>query len=78
MTMKALLDHEKFNKRMEMTKLNQEDFAEEVGLSDRHVRNLKKRDINVSISVLYRISQRFDTPMEELLVVQNRVRKAGA
>lgn len=78
MTMTALLDHEKFNKGVEMTKLNQEAFAEQVGLSDRHVRNLKKQDIDVSISVLYRISQRLDTPMEDLLVVQNRVRKAGA
>ncbi|NCE64962.1 helix-turn-helix domain-containing protein [Pseudoflavonifractor sp. 524-17] len=78
MTMTALLDREKFNKGVEMTKLNQEAFAEQVGLSDRHVRNLKKQDIDVSISVLYRISQRLDTPMEDLLVVQNRVRKAGA
>lgn len=60
----ALLDHEKFMKAMEMAGFTQEEFAEEIGITDRHVRNLKEKDTNISVSLLYRISQVFHIPME--------------
>ena len=64
----ALLDHEKFMKAM--AGFTQEEFAEEIGITDRHVRNLKEKDTNISVSLLYRISQVFHIPMESLLIVR--------
>ena len=45
----------------------QEQFAEAVDLSDRHVRTLESKPISVKLPVLYRISRVLETPMEELL-----------
>ena len=65
----ALLDHERFEKEMEVKHLTQEELAEQVGISDRHVRNLKEKDTDVAASLLYNISRALDTPMEELLIL---------
>jgi len=69
----ALLDHEKLIKAMEMKELTQEEFAEEAGITDRHVRNLREKDTDVSVSLLYRISQVFQIPMEHLLILREEV-----
>mgnify|MGYP002510788967 CR=1 FL=1 len=69
----ALLDHEKLIKAMEVSGLTQEEFAEEVGITDRHVRNLRERDTDISVSLLYKMSQVFQIPMEELLTLQEEV-----
>ena len=45
----------------------QEQFAEAVDLSDRHVRTLESKPVSVKLPVLYRISRVLETPMEELL-----------
>lgn len=66
----ALLDHEKLTKAMEESDLTQEELAEELGITDRHLRNLKEKDTDVSTSVLYRMSQTFRTSMESLLTFQ--------
>lgn len=65
----ALLSHEKFERALRMKKLTQEEFAEEIGVSDRQVRNWKKRNVNVSISTCHRIAVAFDVPIEELLIL---------
>ena len=66
----ALLDHEKLIKAMEVTDLTQEELAEEIGITDRHVRNLREKDTDVSTSLLYRMSQVFQIPMENLLILR--------
>ena len=71
----ALLDHEKLITAMEIKKLTQEELAEEIGITDRHLRNLRERDTDVSVSVLYRISQAFQMPMEELLILREEKAK---
>lgn len=63
----ALLDHEKLIKAMEASDLTQEELAEEIGITDRHLRNLREKDTDVSTSVLYRMSQTFQMSMESLL-----------
>lgn len=63
MTRKALLDHEKFNNSIKESHIKQEQLAECLDISVRHVRNLKKEDISISVSLLYNISQAFQKPM---------------
>ncbi len=66
----ALLDHEKLIKAMEANDLTQEELAEEIGITDRHLRNLREKDTDVSTSVLYRMSRTFRMSMESLLTFQ--------
>ncbi len=66
----ALLDHEKLVKAMEASELTQEELAEEIGITDRHLRNLRGKDTDVSTSVLYRMSRTFRMSMESLLTFQ--------
>ena len=71
----ALLDHKRIEKEMEVRHLTQEKFAEKIGISDRHVRNLKEKDTNVAVSLLYNISRALDMPMEELLILHEEDEK---
>ena len=66
----ALLDHEKLEREMEARNLRQEAFAEQIGITDRHIRNLKEKDTDVGVSLLYNISRALGTSMEELLVLR--------
>ncbi|MCI9556375.1 helix-turn-helix transcriptional regulator [Oscillospiraceae bacterium 50-16] len=66
----ALLDHKKLIKAMEAKNATQEELAEEINITDRHLRNLRERDTDISVSLCYRLSQVFQIPMEELLVVR--------
>lgn len=50
--------------------IKQEPLAEMVGISDRHIRNLCYRDIDVSVSLCYRLSIVLHTSMESLLEIQ--------
>ncbi len=68
--MPALLDHKKLCKEMSEQALTQETLAERAGISDRHLRNLRSRDTNVSMSLLYSISAALRVPMDELVVLQ--------
>ena len=71
----ALLEHEKLIKAIEAIKLTQEELAEEIGITDRHLRNLKEKDTDVSTSVLYRLRQTFQTSIESLLTFQESAKK---
>lgn len=73
----ALLDHKKLEKEMEARALKQEEFAERIGITDRHIRNLKERDTDVSSSLLYRISKEFGLPMESMLVLKQEDEAEG-
>ena len=65
----AKLSHKILRQKMLENGLKQETFAEMMGISVRHVRNLCYRDIDVSVSLCYRMSQILHTPMENLLAV---------
>lgn len=45
-------------------------LAEELNISDRHIRNLCSRDTDIYVSLCYRMSRTFETTMEELLKIQ--------
>ena len=64
--MMALLNHKK---------LQQESFAELVGVSDRQVRNCLTKDTDVSLSAFYNIIQVFNVLMEELIVLREQYDK---
>jgi len=68
--MPALLDHEKLREEMRKQSLKQEPLAERLGISDRHLRNLRSRDTNVSASLLYDISRALRVPIDELVTVR--------
>lgn len=67
----AKLSHRILRQKMLECGLKQETFAEMLGISVRHIRNLCYRDIDVSVSLCYRMSQILHTPMENLLVVSD-------
>ena len=49
MTKTVLFSHKKFIKEMKASNLSQEQLAEHLGISDRHIRNLKRKDIPISL-----------------------------
>ena len=55
--MPIFLDHEKFSRVIKEKDLKQEPLAEKLDISDRHLRNLCSKNINVSSSLLLKISQ---------------------
>lgn len=65
----AKLSYRKLRNEMVEKNLKQESFAEMIGISDRHVRNLCNRDMNISVSLCYRLSIALKTSMESLLVI---------
>ena len=67
------LSHKILRNKMFEHNLKQEAFAEMLGISPRHVRNLCSRDTDVSVSLCYRLSRIFGTTMEELLVESDAV-----
>lgn len=64
----VLLDHRRFRSALAEQEFKQESFAEMVGITDRHVRNLCSKDMDVAVSLCYRISTALQIPMPELLV----------
>ncbi len=66
----ALLNHLKFGRELAKLEITQEEFAEEIGISDRYVRELLASDKNVSISLAYNISCQFGSSIEDLLVIR--------
>lgn len=69
----AKLGHIILRNKMLEYNLTQEALAESLGISDRHVRNLCYVDTDVSVSLCYRLSILFETPMESLLVLSDGV-----
>ena len=66
---KAMLNHLKLAEELRKSRLTQEEFAEEIGISDRHVRNLLKIDKNISVELAYNLSDCFGVAIEDLLVI---------
>ena len=66
----ALLDHTKLIEAMAEKDATQEKLAEELRITDRHLRNLRERDTDISTSLLYQMSQVFQVPMESLLALR--------
>ncbi|EOS65943.1 helix-turn-helix domain-containing protein [Oscillibacter sp. 1-3] len=64
------MDHEKFSRVIKEKDLKQEPLAEKLDISDRHLRNLCSKNINVSSSLLLKISEALQVPMKDLLTVQ--------
>ncbi len=65
----VLLNHEKFRKEIETLNLSQEEIAAGLGISGRHVRNLKTKDSPVSACLLYQMSVMFHKSMEYFLII---------
>ena len=63
----VILNRRKLRDLRKAKSFTQEQFAEAVDLSDRYVRALENRQVNVKVPVLYRISRVLGTSMEELL-----------
>ena len=68
----ALLDHEKFDNAIRESDLKQEQLAEHLDISTRHIRDLKSGDTSISAPLLYKISQEFQKPMEYFLTLQEK------
>ena len=66
----ALLNHLKFARELDKLGITQEEFAEEIYISDRYVRELLTSDKNISISLAYNISRQFGSSIEDLLVIK--------
>ena len=64
------LSHTKVRAKMLEQNFKQEPFAEVLGISVRHVRSICYKDMDVAVSLCYRLSQVLQTPMESLLVIQ--------
>ena len=58
----------KIRELRKIRKLKQEQLAEHLNISTRHVRNLKSGGTSVSAPLLYKISQEFQKPMEYFLI----------
>lgn len=65
--MMVILNSKKLRNLRKAKAFTQEQFAEAVEISDRHVRTLETKPVDVKLPVLYRISRVLETPMEELL-----------
>lgn len=68
--MQVELNRKKLKEIRELNNLTQEQLAEMSNISDRHLRNLETVSTNPSATVLCRISQALDVPMEELMTVR--------
>lgn len=68
--MSAFLNHEKLRMEIKNHALKQEPLAEQLNISVRHLRNLCSKDINVSSDLLYKLSEVFKIPMDDLLTMR--------
>ena len=67
--MSAKLDHQKLRDEMKAQALKQEPLAEQLNISDRHLRTLRSKDTDVASSLLYDLSRALRIPMEDLLIM---------
>lgn len=67
--MPALLNHKRLCMEIKNQELKQEALSEQLGISDRHLRNLCSKDTNVSTALLYRLSEVLQVPMGDLLTI---------
>lgn len=66
------LNREKLRAKRREKALTQEKLAEQSGLSDRYIRSLECEAAQPSASVLYRISQALEVPMDDLMTAIGR------
>ena len=64
------LSHKKVRRQIAEHNWKQEPIAEVLQISDRHVRNICKKDTDAAVSLCYKLSQVFGTTIEDLLVIQ--------
>ena len=64
------LSHKILRRKIAEQNWTQDAVAEKLKISGRHIRNLCSRDTDTYVSLCCRISQLFDTTMEELLVIR--------
>ncbi len=69
-TKNVLLNHKKFAEIIEESGLTQEAFAEEIGITDRYLRNLKTKNKNISVSLAYNISIESGYSIESLITIE--------
>lgn len=67
----ALLSHKKFTDIINSSGLTQEEFAEEIGISDRYVRTLIHENKKVSVDLAYKISILANCSIESILITEN-------
>lgn len=70
-TKNVLLNHKKFAEIIEESGLTQEAFAEEIGITDRYLRNLKTKNKNISVSLAYNISIESGYSIESLITIES-------
>jgi len=67
----VILNRRKLRDLRKAKAFTQEQFAEAIEISDRHMRALESKPVSVKLPVLYRISCVLETPMEELVETVN-------
>lgn len=65
------LDHRVVRSKIAEHCWKQAPLAEALNITERHVRNICKRDMDVNVSLCYSLSKVFGTTIEDLLVVVN-------
>lgn len=67
--MTAILNRKKLRAARKEKALTQEKLAEFSGISDRHIRALETKQVDTSASVLYRVCQVLEKPMDEFMTI---------
>lgn len=73
----ALLDKKTFEQIIKESGLTQEEYAEEIGVSDRYIRKLQSENKNISVALAYNISKSSGYPIESLLTTASEIVKAN-
>ncbi len=69
---KALLNNKRFAEIVKISNYTQEEFAEEIGISDRYVRTLMRENKKVSVDLAYKISILANCSIESMLIIKNK------
>ena len=69
---KALLNNKRFAEIVKISNFTQEEFAEEIGISDRYVRTLMRENKKVSVDLAYKISILANCSIESMLIIENK------
>ena len=69
---KALLNNKRFAEIVKISNFTQEEFAEEIGISDRYVRTLMRENKKVSVDLAYKISILANCSIESMLIIEKK------
>ena len=64
----ALLSHEQFLEKQALSGMTQEQLAEELGVTDRYIRMMCKKDKNVSLTLYANICNVFSLNFGDMIV----------